>query len=98
MYARGKALLEHLNALKSSARSSSRDLSEADRLLRRIDYLTERLRLADTIRSKDRTATTRQDLNNLTERLAKHGACTKTASRRHPESIRAAHRCSARRE
>jgi CHAT domain-containing protein/uncharacterized protein HemY len=67
--ARGKALLEHLNALKSSARSSSRDLSEADQLLRRIDYLTERLRLADTIRSKDRTAATRQDLSKLAARL-----------------------------
>ena len=68
--ARGKALLEHLNAVKSSLHSTSRDLSEADALLRRIDYLTERLRLADTIPSPERTAGVRKDLSDLSSRLA----------------------------
>ena len=68
--ARGKSLLEHLNAVKSSVRSTSRDLSDADGLLRRIDYLTERLRLADTVQSPERRAGVRKDLSDLASRLA----------------------------
>ncbi|MEO8578392.1 MAG: CHAT domain-containing protein, partial [Gemmatimonadales bacterium] len=68
--ARGKALLEHLNAVKNSARTTSRSLSEADEFLRRIDYLATRLRLADTVPNTERTAGVRKDLFDLASRLA----------------------------
>ncbi|MEO7367342.1 MAG: CHAT domain-containing tetratricopeptide repeat protein [Gemmatimonadaceae bacterium] len=69
-HARGRALLEHLNTVKGSARATSRSLSEADGLLRRIDYLTTRLRLADTVPNTERTASVRKDLMELASRLA----------------------------
>lgn len=68
--ARGRALLEHLNAVRGSARATSAGLSDADQLLRRIDYLTERLRIADTIRSPERAGMLRRDQRDLTARLA----------------------------
>lgn len=68
--ARGHALLEHLNVLRSSLRSTSRDLAVANQLLRQIDYLTERLRSADTMRSPDRAGGLRKDERDLTTRLA----------------------------
>jgi CHAT domain-containing protein/tetratricopeptide (TPR) repeat protein len=68
--ARGKALLEHLSAMRGSVRASSGDLVEADRILRRIDYLTEKLRGADTVRSPDRSVPMRKDLRDLADKLA----------------------------
>jgi CHAT domain-containing protein len=59
--ARGKALLEHLSALRASARSSARDVAEADRLLRRIDHLTGQLRSSDTLQSPERSVALRKD-------------------------------------
>ncbi len=67
--ARGRTLMEHLNALRQSKRSSTRDLAEADRLLRRIEYLTERLRNADALRSPDRTVALRRDQQQLLTKL-----------------------------
>jgi CHAT domain-containing protein len=63
--ARGKALLEHLSALRASARASSRDVAEADRLLRRIDYLTGQLRSSDTLRSPERSVALRKDQQSI---------------------------------
>jgi CHAT domain-containing protein/tetratricopeptide (TPR) repeat protein len=68
--ARGKALLEHLSAMRGSVRASAGDLAEADRILRRIDYLTEKLRGADTARSTDRAVPMRRDLRDLADKLA----------------------------
>jgi CHAT domain-containing protein/tetratricopeptide (TPR) repeat protein len=68
--ARGKALLEHLSAMRGSVRASAGDLAEADRILRRIDYLTEKLRGADTVRSPDRSVPMRKDLRDLADKLA----------------------------
>ncbi len=68
--ARGKALLEHLNAVKSGARATSSELSRADELLRRIDYLTNRLRLADTVPTPERSLAVRNDLQDLSDKLA----------------------------
>lgn len=67
--ARGRTLMEHLSSLRQSNRSSTRDLAEADRLLRRIEYLTERLRIADTLRSADRTVGLRKDQQQLVMNL-----------------------------
>lgn len=67
--ARGRALLEHLSVIRGKVPATAGDLVEADRLLRRIDYLTERLRLADTIRSPDRAGAMRKDLLALSARL-----------------------------
>ncbi|MEP6507143.1 MAG: CHAT domain-containing protein [Gemmatimonadales bacterium] len=68
--ARGKSLLEHLTAMRGAVRSTSKDLSDADRLLRRIDYLTERLRIADTLKPQSRSVALRNDLQDLAARLA----------------------------
>ena len=67
--ARGKALLEHLNALRTSPRASARDVAEADKLLRRIDYLTGQLRSSDTIRSPERSVALRKDQQTLMLKL-----------------------------
>lgn len=68
--ARGKTLLEHLSALGREARGSTADLAESQRLLRRIDWLAERLRLADTIPARERSGKVRLDLRELSARLA----------------------------
>jgi CHAT domain-containing protein len=68
--ARGRALLEHLSVIRGNVRATAGDLVEADRLLRRIDYLTERLRVADTVRSPVRVVAMRKDLQDLSARLA----------------------------
>lgn len=68
--ARGKALLEHLGAIRGNARATAGDLVEADRLLRRIDFLTEKLRVADTMKSRDRSVSERKDLRGLATKLA----------------------------
>jgi len=67
--ARGKALLEHLNSIEQSTRAASRDLVEADELLRRIAFLTQRLRLADTVPNPERTTSVKKDLLDLAARL-----------------------------
>jgi len=68
--ARGRALLDHLSALKTSARSSARDISDADRLLRRIDALTEQLRVGDTTRAPERTVALRNDQKRIIASLS----------------------------
>lgn len=68
--ARGKALLEHIGALGREARTTTADLAESQQLLRRIDWLTDRLRLADTIPARDRSGKIRLDLRELSTRLA----------------------------
>jgi CHAT domain-containing protein len=68
--ARGKSLLEHIAALARDARTTTTDLAESQQLLRRIDWLTERLRLADTIPAPDRANKLRLDLRELSSRLA----------------------------
>jgi CHAT domain-containing protein/tetratricopeptide (TPR) repeat protein len=68
--ARGKALIEHLNAVKTSARGATGNLAEADRLLRRIDYLTEQLRSADTIRSPDRSMALASDARSIAGKIS----------------------------
>ncbi len=68
--ARGKALLEHIGALGREARASTADLAESQQLLRRIDWLADRLRLADTIPARDRSGKVRLDLRELSTRLA----------------------------
>ena len=68
--ARGKALLEHLNILGRSTRVATGNLVEADRLLRQIESLTERLRLVDTLRSPDRSVSFDRDARALTKKLA----------------------------
>ncbi|HUQ21264.1 MAG TPA: CHAT domain-containing tetratricopeptide repeat protein [Gemmatimonadaceae bacterium] len=67
--ARGKALLEHLSSMRLSARGTSSDLATADALLRRIDYLTDKLRASDTARSPDRGGALRKDLRDLAANL-----------------------------
>lgn len=67
--ARGRALLEHLSVMRGNVRATAGDLFEADRLLRRIDYLTEKLRVADTVKSPERTISMRKDLLDLSARL-----------------------------
>jgi CHAT domain-containing protein/tetratricopeptide (TPR) repeat protein len=68
--ARGKALIEHLNSVKSTVHGATGDLAEADRLLRRIDYLTERLRGADTIRSPDRSMALASDARSIAGKIS----------------------------
>ncbi|MEO7502077.1 MAG: CHAT domain-containing protein [Gemmatimonadaceae bacterium] len=68
--ARGKSLLEHIVALGREASTTTADLAESEQLLRRIDWLTERLRLADTISAPDRGGKPRLDLSDLASRLA----------------------------
>ena len=68
--ARGRTLLEHLSVIRGNVKATAGDLVEADRLLRRIDYLAERLRLADTVKSPDRAVAMRNDLLALSARLA----------------------------
>lgn len=67
--ARGRALLEHLNIVGRSARTATGNLVEADRLLREIESLTERLRVVDTLRSPDRSVSLARDTRALTRRL-----------------------------
>jgi CHAT domain-containing protein len=67
--ARGKTLLEHLSALRASARASARDVAESDRLLRRIDYLTGQLRSSDTLRSPERSVALRRDQQVIMSKL-----------------------------
>jgi CHAT domain-containing protein/tetratricopeptide (TPR) repeat protein len=67
--ARGKALLEHIAALNREARQATTDLAESQQLLRRIDWLTEQLRLADSIPPRDRSGGVRLDLHELSARL-----------------------------
>jgi CHAT domain-containing protein len=68
--ARGKSLLEHISALARGARATTTDLAESQQLLRRIDWLTERLRQADTIPAPDRANNLRRDLRMWSTQLA----------------------------
>lgn len=68
--ARGRALLEHLSVIRGNVKATAGDLVEADRLLRRIDYLTDKLRQADTVKSPDRAVAVRRDLQDLSARLS----------------------------
>ena len=68
--ARGKSLLEHIAALGRNSRATTSDLAESQQLLRRIDWLMERLRLADTIPAVDRAGRLRLDMRELSIRLA----------------------------
>ncbi len=78
--ARGRALLEHIGAARSELqRSSGRSVADAEGLLRRIDWLVERLRAADTIPRKERGGAELANVSALETQLA--------AARREYESL-----------
>jgi len=70
--ARSRALLEHLTAVgrDSTRRGSASDLVAAEQLLRRIDVLVERLRVADTVSPRHRTRPTDDEAGFLSRQLA----------------------------
>jgi CHAT domain-containing protein len=69
--ARSRALLEHLSAARATARGGGmvQDLAAAEQLLRRIDQLVERLRVADTGSSR-RSRLAEGESDFLTRQLA----------------------------
>jgi CHAT domain-containing protein len=66
---KGRSLLEHLAAITNSGRSSAQDIAGGERLLRRIDYLAERLRAADTLRPRVRSSVVDRDQQEISTRL-----------------------------
>lgn len=66
---KGRSLLEHLATIGSSERSSAAEIATGERLLRRIDYLSERLRTADTLRPRDRSSAFDRDQRELMSKL-----------------------------
>jgi CHAT domain-containing protein/tetratricopeptide (TPR) repeat protein len=70
--ARSRALLEHLAVAgrDSTRRGSAADLVAAEQLLRRIDQLVERLRLADTASPRRRTRLADDESGFLSRQLA----------------------------
>lgn len=70
--ARSRALLEHLTAVgrDSARRGSASDLVAAEQLLRRIDVLVEKLRVADTVSPQRRTRPTDEEAGFLSRQLA----------------------------
>jgi CHAT domain-containing protein len=70
--ARSRALLEHLSAAArdSARRGSAADLVTAEQLLRRIDQLLERLRVADTSSPSPRTRLANDETGFLARQLA----------------------------
>ena len=84
--ARSRALLEHVAAAHGGPRSPTRDFAESERLLRRIDWLFERLREVDTIPDRERSARDYAQVTGLAQMLAsarrEYEAALHTAVRR----------------
>lgn len=69
--ARGRALLDHIAAVgKAAARPTAADLAQAEELLRRIDTLVRRLRVADSLPMRRRSLAENRELDFLASQLA----------------------------
>jgi CHAT domain-containing protein/tetratricopeptide (TPR) repeat protein len=68
--ARSRALLEHIAEGRRTSGVGSDRLAQAERLLRQIDWLIERLQQADTVPERERSGSEHASINVLSSRLS----------------------------